>query len=80
MRREIIYNGDEIISDTMRDMTWVEIRAMRNQALVDTDWMAVSDRTLSQPMSEYRRALRDLPQDYDSANEAADNFPVMPSD
>jgi hypothetical protein len=33
---------------------------------------------MSQAWKDYRQALRDLPQNYESANDAADNWPVMP--
>ena len=46
--------------------------------LKETDWWAVKDLTMSQAKKDYRQALRDLPQNYESANDAADNWPVMP--
>ena len=63
------------IDANAQDMTWEELRSIRNQALVDSDWRALKDVTLPNPWKEYRQALRDLPQDYDSANDAADNWP-----
>lgn len=36
-------------------------RATRNMLLAETDWWAVSDRTMSQKEREYRQALRDMP-------------------
>ncbi len=67
-----------ILSNTLIDTDWTSLRRARDQALADTDWRAVKDRTMSQAWKDYRTALRDLPQDYDSANDAADNWPVMP--
>jgi phosphoribosylcarboxyaminoimidazole (NCAIR) mutase len=67
-----------IIETIQFDVTWVWVRHKRNAALTATDWTAVKDRTMSQAWKDYRTALRDLPQDYDSANDAADNWPVMP--
>jgi len=62
-----------------RDVTWAEVRQARNAALADSDWTAVKDRTMSQAWKDFRKALRDLPQNFpDSANDAADNWPVMP--
>ncbi len=62
-----------------RDVTWPEVRQARDAALAASDWTAVKDRTMSQAWKDYRTALRDLPQDFpDSANDAADNWPVMP--
>ena len=77
-RKVTTYQGSEIIDEEFRDVTWEEVRAARDKALADSDWRAVKDRTMSQAWKDYRKALRDLPQDYDSANEAADNWPVMP--
>ena len=64
----------------MRDVAWEEIRDHRDYYLEDTDWRAVKDRTMSQAWKDYRQALRDLPQDHAEANDAADNWPVMPDE
>jgi len=37
-------------------------RQERNNLLAETDWMAVSDRTMTQAEIDYRQALRDIPQ------------------
>ena len=37
------------------------LREQRNKLLAATDWMAVSDRTMTQAQIDYRQALRDLP-------------------
>ena len=37
------------------------MREKRNRLLVETDWYAVSDLTMSADMTTYRQALRDLP-------------------
>jgi hypothetical protein len=37
------------------------LRAKRNQLLAQSDWMAVSDRVMTQSQIDYRQALRDLP-------------------
>ena len=60
------------------DVSWDQVRSKRNQALADSDWTAVKDRTMSQAWKDYRTALRDLPQDNDTANDAADNWPEAP--
>jgi hypothetical protein len=38
-----------------------KLRQQRNQLLQQSDWMAVSDRTMTQSQIDYRQALRDLP-------------------
>jgi hypothetical protein len=60
------------------DVDWDHVRSVRNDELAKSDWRAVSDRVLPDAWKEYRQALRDLPQDYESANDAADNFPQRP--
>ncbi len=74
------YHGTDIIEQGERDVTWEQVRRLRNQALDKSDWRAVKDRTMSQAWKDYRTALRDLPQVHDDANDAADNWPVMPDE
>ncbi len=77
-RSYTIYRGEEIIEQGNYDVSWEEVRKMRNMQLQHTDWWAVKDLTMSQAKKDYRQALRDLPQTYDSANDAADNWPEPP--
>ena len=37
------------------------LREERNRRIAETDWWAMSDRTISQEQKDYRQALRDLP-------------------
>jgi len=60
------------------DMSWVEVRLARNQALEDSDWRAGKDVVLSTAWREFRQELRDLPQNHAEANDAADAFPTPP--
>ena len=46
-----------------------EIKKERNQKLQETDFYALSDVTMSDAMSTYRQALRDIPQDYTTEDE-----------
>jgi len=75
-----IYDGPDIIDQGEFDVTWEQVRELRDQELDDTDWRAVKDRTMSQAWKDYRQALRDLPQEHDDANDAADNWPVAPDE
>ena len=43
------------------DETMENIRAKRNQLLRDTDWQGMSDVTMSDAQTAYRKKLRDLP-------------------
>jgi len=72
------FHGTDIIEQGMNDVSWTTVRAERDQALLECDWRAVKDRVLSNSWKEYRQALRDLPQNHDEANDAADAWPVMP--
>jgi len=73
-----VYDGQEMIEQGQRDVEWDEVRRARNQALADTDWRAVKDRTMSQAWKDFRQALRDLPQEHDEANDAAHAWPAAP--
>jgi len=46
------------------------LRQERDRLLTETDWWAVSDRTMTDEQSAYRQALRDLP---DTATPVLDN-------
>jgi len=78
IRRFLIYDGTTLLEDGMREVDWAEVRGVRDSELERTDHWALKDRVMSQEKKDYRQALRDLPQDYDTANDAADSFPVMP--
>ena len=68
-----------ITSEYYDDISWAQVRVERDRALAESDWRALKDVTLTAAWREYRSALRDLPQDFpDSANDACDNWPVMP--
>jgi len=45
-----------------------EIREIRNQQLSETDYLAMSDNTMSEEMKTYRQSMRDIPQDYSEAD------------
>ena len=42
------------------DMAMENLRAKRNKLLTDTDYLALSDNTMSAEMTTYRQALRDI--------------------
>ena len=45
-----------------------EIRQIRNQKLTETDYLAMSDNILSDDMKNFRKSMRDIPQDYSEAD------------
>ena len=72
------WDGETLLEETFRDVDWDEVRRARDKALSDSDWRALKDVTLPNPWKDYRQALRDLPQDYETANDAVDNWPEAP--
>ena len=50
------------------------LRSKRNRLIAETDYLALSDSTLSAEMAAYRQALRDLP-----ANTTDPAIPVWPT-
>lgn len=56
------------------EFAWSELRRIRTKNLRDTDYLALSDVTMSSDMTTYRQALRDLP-----ANTSDPANPVWPT-
>jgi len=79
MRKWVKLAGTQRIEEGEYDVSWEYLREQRDQALTASDWRALKDVVLSTPWKEYRQALRDLGE-FDSANDAADNWPVMPDE
>jgi hypothetical protein len=73
---DIVASGVEIDPYVAPEKSWSEIRAERNALLHDSDWMAMSDRTITDSQSAYRQGLRDVPQDFN--NPAAVVWPTSP--
>jgi hypothetical protein len=97
-----IYNG-EGKPETTREMTDAEmndrtslseelsiLRIVRNSLLQETDYLASSDRTLSDNMKTYRQSLRDMTSGLDTIEKVKEkmkfedgkyiNFPVKPKE
>ncbi|QDP49636.1 MAG: hypothetical protein Unbinned202contig1000_42 [Prokaryotic dsDNA virus sp.] len=55
---------------------WANVRSERNRKLAETDYLALSDNTLSNDMKKYRDALRDVPSDNSDPDNI--NWPVKP--
>ena len=51
-------------ADGAKDRKLTEIKRIRLIKLKETDYLALSDTTLSEAMSGYRQGLRDIPQTY----------------
>ena len=65
-------NKGKLVSESFRNVEWDEVRKERNRLLSISDWRFMSDQTPSQNWIDFRIFLRDLPQNYDSSNDAAD--------
>lgn len=53
-----------------------ELRIERNRLLADTDYLALSDQTLTDAMTTYRQALRDITNTYSSLDDVV--WPTKP--
>jgi len=85
-----IFEGSKDITDTIIDMVEVEaqaailtqdskkaqLRAERNKKIAETDWWALSDSNMTQERADYRKALRDITDVYDSLDDVV--WPVKP--
>ncbi len=69
-KKYITDHEGNIIEEITLDISWDEIRRVRTKILIDTDWRAVKDRTMNQAWKDYRKFLRDLPQNYTDSNMA----------
>ena len=52
-------NGKRNASEKLED-----IRQLRNEKLSETDYLAMSDNTMSDEIKAFRKSMRDIPQDY----------------
>jgi len=68
----------ELISSSMIEVDWIEVRRVRDKALAESDWRALKDVVLSTEWRQFRDSLRTLPQRFDDPNDAADNWPQPP--
>ena len=75
--KEIPFTEEEITARKEEEKAWnddkpnrqlSEIRDLRNQKLFETDYLAMSDNTMSDEMKNYRQSMRDIPQDYSEAD------------
>ena len=51
-------------NDAKADRKLAEIRELRNRKLSETDYLAMSDNTMSDEIKAFRKSMRDIPQDY----------------
>lgn len=58
-RNSLVTQG--ITNPSLNEIGFEFLRELRNARLAQSDWMALSDRTMTQAQIDYRQALRDLP-------------------
>ena len=68
---------DAAAAELVTENAWSNLRTTRTQLLTETDYLALSDATLSEEMRTYRQALRDLPAN--TSDPANPTWPVKPS-
>jgi hypothetical protein len=59
---------EKVWEDAKPSRAFSGLRSERDQKLVETDYYALSDVTLTDDMTAYRKALRDLPASYDNSS------------
>ncbi len=67
---------DAAAAELVTENAWNDLRTRRTQLLTETDYLALSDATLSEDMRTYRQALRDLPAN--TSDPANPTWPTKP--
>ena len=67
---------DAAAAELVTENAWNDLRIKRTQLLTETDYLALSDATLSADMRTYRQALRDLPAN--TSDPANPTWPTKP--
>ena len=64
------YDAQQLAWETTgkKNLKLKSIREIRNQKLSETDYLAMSDNTMSDEMKTYRQSMRDIPQNYSEAD------------
>ena len=65
-------------TDGQADRDLAELRKRRNTLLVETDFMALSDVTMTDAWKTYRQQLRDITKTFKSINDKDFKFPDKP--
>ncbi len=73
-KQTTVYKNGVIVSQTTEPWTWDEVRSRRDGALVDTDVWALKDVTMTQARKDYRKFLRDLPQNFETPDDAINSW------
>mgnify|MGYP001108517607 CR=1 FL=1 len=57
-----VWTLDWTVTTVPQEVAEERVRSQRNSLLSQTDWMALTDNTMTQPWADYRQALRDVPE------------------
>ena len=70
---------EKAVADAAPARALANLRDRRNRLLADTDYLALSDNTLSDDMKTYRQQLRDFPAGKDTVAKCKDaTWPTKP--
>ena len=70
---------EKAVADAAPARALATLRAKRNRLLAETDYLALSDNTLSDDMKTYRQSLRDLPSGKDTVEKCENaTWPTKP--
>lgn len=58
-----------LVEQKQRNFWKNDLRTVRDQLILETDWWVLPDRTPTQEQLDYRQALRDITQSYSNLNE-----------
>jgi len=85
---KVQFTAEQETARNVEEQTWrdgafdreiVELRKVRNWRLAETDFYALGDVSMTQDMTNYRQALRDLPEGLTNVEEVkAVTFPTKP--
>lgn len=80
----LLENGQIVTNDKRTDAEKAEdeltdLRNKRNSLLQKTDWWALSDVSMTQAQIDYRQALRDITNQFQSMNDEGFAWPTEPS-
>ena len=72
-------NAEQVTASTALELALSEIREKRNILIAETDYLALSDHTLSSDMTTYRQSLRDITNGVDTVEKANNvTWPTKP--
>lgn len=87
--QRVQFTADEEAARDAEEQAWADaaparaladLRIKRNRLLAETDYLALSDNTLSDDMKTYRQSLRDLPEGKDTVEKCKNaTWPTKPS-